>query len=178
MLCAIAAGMNWRMGDRIPRARARTRPQTPWPAGKHAIIMALPQHARLLLTGATGHTGSKLAWRLAGDGFRVRSWQARGQDGGNGGGGDASKPPIFVLGDASVGVWNFRSCPEGTEDVHFPAAARFELCLPFPDLETANDSLTATNKYLTRLFVYVMLVPFAIELRPQKLVISSLGAVM
>ncbi len=115
---------------------------------------------------------------LLGDGFRVRSWQARGQDGGNGGGGDASKPPIFVLGDASVGVWNFRSCPEGTEDVHFPAAARFELCLPFPDLETANDSLTATNKYLTRLFVYVMLVPFAIELRPQKLVISSLGAVM
>ena len=100
-------------------------------------------------------------------------------DGGNGGGGEGATGMRFVAGTDRVGVWNFRYLPGVPTKVgdkyslaEFPEAGRIELCIYVEDIADAavrlsddlrNDGL----RFLSKIFNYVMLIPFSIPTKKQ-----------
>ena len=105
--------------------------------------------------------------------YPLLTFDGRGAEGGNGGGGDSSHALTFIVGEHGAGAYNFRftfKLPAGRpatdaeiED-KFPDAARIELCHFVSDIAAAKAwlaslSVTDGGFYLSRLFKYVMLVP-------------------
>ena len=92
-------------------------------------------------------------------------------DGGNGGGGDASGPLIFVAGRDGLGAWDFRFHADGCasantpagRDCRYPSAARIELCIPMPSVDSARVALSNGKRlnYLSDVFENVLIVPFS-----------------
>ena len=106
--------------------------------------------------------------------FKVVKADDTSVDGGNGGGGEGSKPLVFVAGRDQVGMWNFRYLPEGPATpvgnryplAVFPEAGRIELCIPVTDISDAKALLSSDDdeglKFLSLVFKYVMLIPYSI----------------
>lgn len=123
--------------------------------------------------GVFGSTATGVPMQSIED-YDIDAWPSSSVDGGNGGGGgDTGRGPIFIRSTHNTGLWNFRlykaagggdSRNPATRTSDFPIAARFDLCIPFASIESANSAVTGNSAqfaYLRLIFEFLLIVPLA-----------------
>lgn len=103
------------------------------------------------------------------EGFDIDNWPSQHVDGGNSGGGDGARAPIFIRGEFETGLWNFRACRardqinDFNSNKRFPAAGRVELCFVLDSIEKARNALSRgeTLYFLRSLFTNIVIAPLS-----------------